>query len=154
LFSSRLNKCVILCATWKAVCSCSNTGDWFIAVLASKARVLIQFLCLWLLFYKGVNKSLAQPTSGCILFDASLYLRYLLSTINSSLEKIKSVLLRTLAQVFLYYQVFLFGSNKAETCRHNKILIFINCCVLTVNLKHFVSLLELKHQGMSSIKVV
>ena len=30
-------------------------------------------------------------------------------------------------------------SNKTETCCHNKILIFIHCCcVLTINLKHFV----------------
>ena len=34
----------------------------------------------------------------------------------------------------------------------NKILIFIHCCVLTVILKHFVLVLELKHNGMSSIK--
>jgi hypothetical protein len=34
-------------------------------------------------------------------------------------------------------------SNKTETCCYNKILIFLNCCcVLTVNLKHFVLLLS------------
>ena len=39
------------------------------------------------------------------------------------------------------------------TCCHNKLLIFIHCIVLTVILKHFVLLLELKHNGISSIKI-
>jgi len=39
------------------------------------------------------------------------------------------------------------------TCCHNKILICIHCFVLTVILKYFVLLLELKHNGISSIKI-
>ena len=45
-------------------------------------------------------------------------------------------------------------SNNTETCCHNKTLIFTHCCVLTVILKHFVLLLELKLNGMFSIKIV
>ena len=45
-------------------------------------------------------------------------------------------------------------SNKTKTCCHNKIVIFIHCCcVLIVTLRHFVLLLELKHNRMSSIKI-
>ena len=44
-------------------------------------------------------------------------------------------------------------SNITETRFHNKIRIFVHCCVLTVNLKHFVSSLECKHNGMSSINM-
>ena len=44
-------------------------------------------------------------------------------------------------------------SNEMETCCHNKMLIFINCCcVVTIILKHSVLLLEFKHNGMSLIK--
>jgi hypothetical protein len=44
-------------------------------------------------------------------------------------------------------------SNNAETRCHNKIPIFIHCCVLMVTLKHFVLPLEYKHNGMFSIKI-
>ena len=53
-----------------------------------------------------------------------------------------------------FWMLALIWSNKTEICCHNKILIFAYClCVLTVILKHFVLLLELKHNGISSIKI-